>query len=67
MGLQGSPASFARLIDYVMRGLPGVLTYIDDVLVHTPDHETQLALLEQTLLRLLMSRGPRRLITRGAH
>ena len=38
MGLQASPASFARLIDYVMRGLSGVLTYIDDVLVHTPDH-----------------------------
>ena len=52
MGLQGSQASFARLIDYVMRALSGVLTYIDDVLVHTPDHETQLALLEQTLLRL---------------
>ena len=41
MGLQGSPASFARLVDYVMRGLSGVLTYIDDVLVDTPDHETQ--------------------------
>ena len=35
MGLQGSPASFARLIDYTMRGLQGVLTYIDNVLVNT--------------------------------
>ena len=52
MGLQGSPASFARLIDVTMRGLQGVLTYIDDVLVHTFDHESQLALLEQTFLRL---------------
>ena len=42
----------ARLIDYVMRGLSGVLTYIDDVLVHTPDHEKQLDLLEKTLLRI---------------
>ena len=25
MGLQGSPASFARLIDYVMRDLPNVI------------------------------------------
>ena len=52
MGLQGSPASFARLIDYVMRDLCGVLTYIDDVLVHTCDHEAQLKLLEQYLPRL---------------
>ena len=29
-----------------------MLTYIDDVLVHTFDHESQLALLERTFLRL---------------
>jgi transposase InsO family protein len=52
MGLQGSPASFARLMDFIMRGLKGVLTYIDDVLVHTLDHEAHLVLLESTLLRL---------------
>ena len=52
MGLQGSPASFARLMDYIMRGLKGVLTYIDDILVHTVDHETHLDLLEETLLRM---------------
>ena len=51
MGLQGSPSSFARLIDYVMRDLRGVATYINDVLVHTCDHEAQLKLLEQCLLR----------------
>ena len=28
MGLQGSPASFARLIDYVFWGIKGVITYI---------------------------------------
>ena len=32
MGLQGSPASFAWLIDYVMRDLGNVITYIDDVM-----------------------------------
>ena len=46
MGLQGSPASFARLIDCCMREIPGVLTYIDDVLVHCPDHPSQLETLE---------------------
>jgi len=52
MGLQGSPASFARLIDYVMRGLEGVLTYIDDILVHARGHEEQLRRLEMAFLRL---------------
>jgi hypothetical protein len=52
MGLQGSPASFARLMDFVMRGLTGVLTYIDEVLVHTGCHKEMLQQLEGTLLRL---------------
>ena len=52
MGLQGSPASFARLIDYVMRGLRGVLTYIDDVLVHTSTQDGHLEQLEEVFLRL---------------
>ena len=52
MGLQGSPASFARLIDYVFRGLKGVITYIDDVLTHGRGHAQQLIALEQALLRL---------------
>ena len=52
MGLQGSPASFARLIDYVFRGISGVITYIDDVLTHSKGHHEQLKVLEQTLLRL---------------
>jgi hypothetical protein len=52
MGLQGSPASFARLMDYIMMGLTNVLTYIDDVLLHTETHEQQLERLEEVLLRL---------------
>ena len=52
MGLQGSPASFARLIDYVFRGIRGVITYIDDVLTHSKGHEQQLKTLEDSLLRL---------------
>ena len=52
MGLQGSPASFARLIDYVFRGISGVITYLDDVLTHSKGHEEQLRLLEETLLHL---------------
>jgi hypothetical protein len=52
MGLQGSPASFARLMDYVMRGILGVLTYIDDVLVQNKGHEEHLRTVEEVLLRL---------------
>ena len=52
MGLQGSPASFARLIDYIFRGIKDVINYIDDVLTHRKGHEEQLKLLEETLLRL---------------
>ena len=51
-GLQGSPASFARLIDYVMRDLPNVITYIDNVLGHALDHKKQLVLLELMFKRL---------------
>jgi hypothetical protein len=46
MGLQGSPESFARLMDYVMRGILGVLTYIDNVLVHNKGHEDHLRTVE---------------------
>ena len=52
MGLQWLPASFARLIDSVFRGITGVITYIDDVLTHSKGHQDQLKVLEQTLLRL---------------
>jgi hypothetical protein len=52
MGLAGSPASFARLMDVIMQGLKNTITYIDDCLVHSrspQDHVTHLA---QTLGRL---------------
>ena len=49
MGLHGAPSSFARLMDHVMEGLPGILTYIDDVLAHSPDYQTHLVDLEQGL------------------
>ena len=52
IGLQGSPASFARLIDYVFHGIKEVITHIDDVLTHSKGHEEQLRLLEETLLWL---------------
>ena len=52
MGLQGSPASFCKLIQYCLRDLPGVLCYIDDLLQHTRDLPTHLSTLELVFLRL---------------
>jgi hypothetical protein len=52
MGLKGSPASFARLMDIVMQGLAQVLAYIDDLLVHTKTHDEQLQALGEAFQRL---------------
>ena len=38
-GLSGAPSSFQRLMNIIMRGLPFVSTYIDDVLIHSESEE----------------------------
>ena len=38
-GLCGTPSTFQGLMDVVMRGLPFVTTYIDDVLIHSVHEE----------------------------
>jgi hypothetical protein len=52
MGLQGSPAFFARLMDFVMTGVKGIIMYIDDILVHSGDHAQHLKSLKKVLWRL---------------
>jgi hypothetical protein len=49
MGLKGSPASFASLMYFVMTGIKGIITYIDDILVHSRDHAQHLKSLEEVL------------------
>lgn len=39
-GLRNAAQSFQRLIDTVLRGMPRVFAYIDDILVYSPDAET---------------------------
>ena len=51
MGLQGSPASFARLMDHIVRGLKEVIAYIDDVLAHSQDHTAHLECLRALFMR----------------
>ena len=46
MGLLGCPASFQRLMEGVLRGIPNVLVYIDDLQVHTETHEKHLQILD---------------------
>ena len=51
-GLCGAPSTFQRLMDVVMRGLPFVTTYIDDVLIHSVSEEMHKSHLEQAFQRL---------------
>jgi hypothetical protein len=40
--LMGAPASFSRLMDVLLADAENLLTYIDDVLVHSRSHEEHL-------------------------
>lgn len=52
MGLEGCPASFARLMDLVMLGADHVITYIDDLLVHSRNLAEHMEHLGDALARL---------------
>jgi len=52
MGLHGAPASFARMMDCVMQGAEGIITYIDDLLIHSPTEKQHLVDLQTCLERL---------------
>ncbi len=47
MGLANSPSVFQRLVTRLLGHLPFVEVFIDDVLVHSPDHITHLTHLQQ--------------------
>ena len=51
MGLAGSPASFSRLMDLVMKDMSNVITYIDDCLVHSASADTHVGHLRKALAR----------------
>ena len=52
MGLLGSPSTFQRLMEYVMRNTINALVYQDDILIHSATHLEHLAHLEDTFARL---------------
>ena len=51
-GLCEAPSIFQRLMDVVMRGLPFVTTYLDDVLIHSANEELHKRHQEQAFQRL---------------
>ena len=53
MGLLGSPSSFQRLMETVMHSIENVLVYIDDLLLHSHDHESHLQTFEKVLERMV--------------
>ena len=51
-GLMGAPASFSHLMDLIMEGAENVITYIDDVLIHSADHKDHISHLEEAITRV---------------
>jgi hypothetical protein len=52
MGLLGCPASFQRLMETVTKGIPNVIVYIDDILVHSKTHDEHRRILQLLFERL---------------
>ena len=52
MGLLGSPASFQRLVETALKGISNVIVYIDDLLIHTQDHQHHIQVLRNVFQRL---------------
>jgi hypothetical protein len=53
MGLLVCPTSSQRLMETVVNGISNVIVYIDDLLVHSANHEEHLATQNQVLEQLV--------------
>ena len=51
-GISSAPGIFQRVIDSVINGIPGVVAYLDDILITGPTNEAHLQALEEVLSRL---------------
>ena len=51
-GLCNAPSSFQRMMDKIFRGLSFVSTYLDDILIHSPDEEQHKVHLQEVFNRL---------------
>ena len=52
MGAHGSPASFSRLMEIVVKGLSNTISYIDDLLLYSKGFQESLLHLDRVLQRL---------------
>jgi hypothetical protein len=52
MGLASAPSAFQRLVEQVVKGIPKVVVYIDDLIIHSKDHKEHLATLDAVFTRL---------------
>ena len=51
-GLVNSTATFSRFMKVMLKGIPNVVHYVDDICIHTKDWETHIHTLEMVLNRL---------------
>jgi hypothetical protein len=50
-GLCGVPAAVSRLMDTIMEGASNIITYVDDMLIHSATHEAHIAHLRHAIQR----------------
>ena len=48
-GIASAPAKFQKIVDTVLRGIPGVICYLDDILITGATEEEHLHNLDQVL------------------
>ena len=51
-GVASAPAQFQKMMDVVLQGIPGVVCYIDDILVSGKDEQSHLESLKEVFTRL---------------
>ena len=51
-GVASAPGIFQRVMECLLKGIPGVVVYLDDILVTGPTEEAHLSALEEVLKRL---------------
>ena len=57
-GISSAPAIFQREMEHLLKGIPGVIAYIDDILITGRDEASHLKTLEEVLKRLSEGQVP---------
>ena len=52
MGMKNSAQSFQKLAEHVLRGIPNVFIYLDDLLIYNDNHQDHLKTVEEVFKRL---------------